>query len=124
MQEIPDLNIFANVLIEIIYDSFILGAIFLSSSFICPFSYCDQNIWDDQKFRRYSANIPVYLRYRPRNFVVYCMKKISLPESLNLTGALKKGMKQFTIEDFDNNPAKEKYHIRLGDTEEMSSCSC
>ena len=60
--EIPDLSIFADVLIEMIYDYFIICAVFLSGSFFFPFSYCDQNIRHDEKFRRYSANIPVYLR--------------------------------------------------------------
>ena len=124
MPEIPDLSIFTDVLIEIIYDYFVPCAVFLSSSFIFPFSHCDQNIRDDEKFRRYSDNIPVYLRNCPRDFVVHCMKKISLAESLNLTGALQKGMGQFTIVDFANNLTKEKYHIRFGDTEEIPSCSC
>ena len=58
------------------------------------------------------------------------MKKMSLAESLDLKCALqksmkcalKKGMRQFSIMDFANNLAKEKYHIRFGDTEEMPSC--
>ena len=69
--------------------------------------------------RRYSANISVYLRNCPRDFVVHCMKNISLTESLDMKGALQKGMGQFTIVDFANNLTKEKYHIRFGDTEEM-----
>ena len=52
------------------------------------------------------------------------MKKMSLAESLDLTGALQKGMGQFSIMDFSNNLTKEKYHVRFGDTEEMPSCSC
>ena len=52
------------------------------------------------------------------------MKKISLAESLDLTGALQKGMGQFSIMDFSNNLTKEKYHVKFGDTEEMPSCSC
>ena len=55
-------------------------------------------------------------------FIVW--KKMSLGESLDLTGTLQKGMGQFTIMDFANNLAKEKYHIRFGDTEEMPSCRC
>ena len=124
MLEISDLGLFADVLIEIISSYFILCEVFLSSSFFFHFSYCDQNIRYDEKFRRYSANIPVYLRNRPRDFVVHCMKKMSLAKSLDLTGALQKGMGQFTIMDFANNLTKEKYHIRFGDTEEMPSCSC
>ena len=88
------------------------------------FSYCDQNIRYDEKFRRYSANILVYMRNCPINFVVHCMKKMSLAKSLDLTGALQKGMGQFTIMDFANNLTKEKYHIRFDDAEEMPSCSC
>ena len=77
-----------------------------------------------EQFRRYSANIPVYLRNHPRDFVVHYMKKISLAKSLDLTDALQKGMGQFTIMDFANNLTKEKYRIRFGDTEEMPSFSC
>ena len=64
------------------------------------------------------------MRNCPRDFVVHCMKKMSLGESLDLTGTLQKGMGQFTIMDFANNLAEEKYHIRFGDTEEMPSCRC
>ena len=49
---------------------------------------------------------------------------MNLAESLDLIGALQKDMGQFTIMGFANNLTKEKYHIRFGDTEEMSSCSC
>ena len=45
-------------------------------------------------------------------------------ESFDLTGALQKGMGQFTVLNFANNLTKEKYHIRFGDTEEMLSSSC
>ena len=124
MLEISDLGLFADVLIEIIYNYFILCPVLLSSSFFFHFSSCDQNIRYDEKFRRYSANIPVYFRNRPRDFVVHRMKKISLADSLDLTGSLQKDMRQFTIMDFANNLTKEKYHIRFGDTEEMLSCSC
>ena len=124
MQEIPGLSIFSDVLIEIIYDYLVLCAVFLSSSFFFPFSYRDQNIRYDEKFRRYSANIPVYLRNHPKDFFVHCTKKMSFAESLDLTGALQKGMEQFTIMDFANNLTKEKHHIRFGDAEEMHSCSC
>ena len=124
MLEISDFGLFAHVLIEIIYNCFILCALLLLSSLFFHFSYCDRNIRYDEKFRRYSANIPVYLRNRPRDFVVHCMKKMSLGESLDLTGALQKGMGQVTIMDFANNLTKEKYHIRFGDTEEMPSCRC
>ena len=51
-------------------------------------------------------------------------KKMSFAESLDLTGALQKGMEQFTIMDFANNLTKEKHHIRFGEAEEMPSCSC
>ena len=61
MLEIPDLSMFADVLIEVIYDYFVLRAVFLSSSLIFPFSNCDQNIRYDKKLRRYSADIPVFL---------------------------------------------------------------
>ena len=61
MLEIPDLSMFADVLIEVIYDYFVLRAVFLSSSLIFPFSNCDQNIRHDKKLRRYSADIPVFL---------------------------------------------------------------
>ena len=54
------------------------------------------------------------LRNLPRDFVVHCM---SLAESLDLKGALQKGLGQFTIMDFANDLTKEKYHIRFGDTE-------
>ena len=124
MLEVFNLGLFADVLIEIIYNYFILCAALLSSSFFFHFSCCDQNIRYDEKFRRFSANIPVYLRNLPRVFVVHCMKKMRLAESLDLKGALQKSMGQFTIMDFANNLTKEKYHIRFGDTEEMSSCSC
>ena len=80
MLEISDLSLFADVLIEIIYNYFILCAVLLSSSLFFHFSYCDQNIRYDEKFRRYSANIPVYLRNSPRDFVVHCMKKIKLSQ--------------------------------------------
>ena len=124
MLEISDLSLFVDVLIEIIYNYFILCAVFLSSSFSFHFSYCDQNIRYDKKSRRYSANIPVYLRNCPRGFLVHCMKKMSLAGSLDLTCALQKDMGQFTIMDFANNQTKEKYYIRFGDTKEMPSCSC
>ena len=124
MLEIYDLGLFADVMIEIIYNYLILCAVLLSSSFFFHFSYCNQNIRYDKKFRRYSANILVYLHNHARDFVVHCMKKMSLAESLDLTGALQKGMGQFSIMDFSNNLTKEKYHVRFGDTEEMPSCSC
>ena len=114
MREIFNLGLFADVLIEIIYNYFMLCAVLLSSSFFFHFSYCDQNIRYDEKFRRYSAHIPVYLRNLPRDFVVHCM---SLAESLDLKGALQKGLGKFTIMDFANDLTKEKYHIRFGDTE-------
>ena len=124
MLEICDLGLFADILMEIIYNYFILCAVLLSSSLFFHFSYCNQNIRYDEKFRRYSANIPVYLRNPPRDFVVHCMKKMSLVKSLDLTGAWQKGMGQFTIMDFANNLTKEIYHIRFYDAEEMPSCSC
>ena len=42
---------------------------------------------------------------------------MSLAESLDLKGALQKGLGKFTIMDFANDLTKEKYHIRFGDTE-------
>ena len=126
MLEISNLGLFADILIEIFYNYFILCLVLLSNSLLVllHFSYCDQNIRYDEKFRRYSANILVYLRNCPINFVVHCMKKMSLAKSLDLTGAFQKGMGQFTIMDFANNLTKGKYHIRFDDAEEMPSCSC
>ena len=125
MLEISDLSIFSVVLIEIIYNYFVLCAVFLWISFFSPFSYCDQNIRYDEKYQKYAANISVYFRNYPRDSVVNCMKnKMSLAKSWDLTDALQRGMGQFTIIDFANNLTKEKYHIRFGDTEEMLSSSC
>ena len=97
---------------------------FYQVAFSFIFGCCDQNIRYDEKFRRFSSNIPVYLRNFPRDFVVHCMKKMSLAESLDLKGALQNSMGQFTIMGFANNLTKEKCHIRFGDTEEMPSFSC
>ena len=61
------------------------------------------------KFRRYSTSLPIYLQNRPKDFILYCLKK-----NVNSSG----------VGFLWSNPTKKKYVTKFGDDNCMPSCTC
>ena len=74
-------------------------------------SYTDANFKMNVRYRKYSSDLPEYLRNRPRELVKHCLKKISLANSA------------FSVKSFENNESK-RYMVSFGDDVNMQKSTC
>ena len=86
-------------------------------------SYCDANIRYSNSYRRYSKDIPQFLRNRLPDFVKHCLLKISLAENTDLSGIINTGLGNFTVVSFSSN-STQRYELCFGHTCSMPKCSC
>ena len=69
---------------------------------------------------KYSSDVPEQLRNRPHKLVKYCLKKISLTNSADLSAIsiVKKGV--FLVKTFENNESK-RYMVSFADDVNMKN---
>ena len=86
-------------------------------------SYTDANFKMNVRYRKYSSDVPEYLRNRPHELVKHCLKKISLANSADLSAIsiVKNGV--FSVKSFENNESK-RYMVSFGDDVNMPKCTC
>ena len=86
-------------------------------------SYTDGIFKMNVGYRKYSNDVPEYLRNRPRELVRHCLRKISLANSADLSAIsiVKNGV--FSVKSFENNESK-RYMVSFGDDVNMPKCTC
>ena len=86
-------------------------------------SYTDANFKMNVIYRKYSSDVPEYLRNRPRKLVKHCLKKISLANSADLSALSIVKNVVFSIKSFENNESK-MYMVSFEDDVNMPQGTC
>ena len=94
-----------------------------SSIFLFVFIAILMSTFVIHSYRRYSKDIPQFLRNRPQDFVKHYLLNTSLAENIDLSGIINTGGGDFTVVSFQVI-LKQRYEFCFGDTYSMSRCSC